>query len=631
MNENGLFLIRAARLIGVLAFWVVSSQGPAHAQLAITEVMSQASTNRGAAWVGSQSDFWELTNFGTNAIDVTGYTFSDNKLDPPNLLVPTDEPLIMRPGQSVVFVRTESTTNGAQFRAWWGECLNSNVPVRFYPRAPGFDENFDGIRLWDTASNLVDRIYFGVARRGVTFMSDTNTGEFGVYSQLEACGACRAEMADDIGSPGMACERIPLQIVQQPTNQTACAGAPATFTARAIGLPRAKYQWFYNGIVIPGATAASYTVTNATPSRNGSYHVDVSNGLMLFHSAPATLAVSTNPSAPVILSPPADFELYSNQTARFSVTVCAFPPASYQWFSNGVPLVGATNPVLLLPNCTPAMSGAEICVRVQNSLGTNIVCARLIVTPRPELRITEIMASTASNCVQHADWFEVTNYGTNSVNLLGYRFSDYPTLEGAFVVTQAVSLLPGRSAVFVEGMSAAEFSQWWAAGNLPPGLPIITYTGMGLSGELGDALYLWNAAATEDDSDPVESKSFASAMNGISVRFGFDESDCYFGCESAVSEFGAFRALECDDIGSPGYTANSPPRLVSIARDAFGASITWHAVEGKTYRLEYNPVPQASGWMSLGDTVAADSLPTKTDTSATGVGQRFYRVVQLTP
>ncbi|MDB6030821.1 MAG: hypothetical protein JWM16_1159, partial [Verrucomicrobiales bacterium] len=36
-----------------------------HAQLAITEVMSSASTNLGSALVPQNSDFWELSNLGT--------------------------------------------------------------------------------------------------------------------------------------------------------------------------------------------------------------------------------------------------------------------------------------------------------------------------------------------------------------------------------------------------------------------------------------------------------------------------------------------------------------------------------------------------------------------------------------
>src|SRR5688572_3094222 len=50
----------------------------APAQLAITEVMSSASSTLGTNAVGSHPDFWELTNFGTNVIDLTDYRFNDS-------------------------------------------------------------------------------------------------------------------------------------------------------------------------------------------------------------------------------------------------------------------------------------------------------------------------------------------------------------------------------------------------------------------------------------------------------------------------------------------------------------------------------------------------------------------------
>ena len=50
----------------------------AHGQLAITETMSSESTNLGPALVVQGPDFWELTNFGTNSIDLTGYIFNDS-------------------------------------------------------------------------------------------------------------------------------------------------------------------------------------------------------------------------------------------------------------------------------------------------------------------------------------------------------------------------------------------------------------------------------------------------------------------------------------------------------------------------------------------------------------------------
>jgi hypothetical protein len=83
----------------------------AHAQLVITEVMSQASTNLGTALVAQNSDYWELSNFGTNALDLTGYKWND---DAGGLAGADSTPfqgLIVAPGQSVVFV--ESTAGGS--------------------------------------------------------------------------------------------------------------------------------------------------------------------------------------------------------------------------------------------------------------------------------------------------------------------------------------------------------------------------------------------------------------------------------------------------------------------------------------------------------------------------------------
>ena len=615
-----------ARVLALGALVVLAFS--ARAQLAITEVMSDAATNHGPVVVPSHSDFWELTNYGPTPINLAGYFFADSLETPLVPLVAAgDPPLLLAPNQSVVLVRSKETTNVAQFRAWWGACLALNVPVRLYPRTPGFDNGSDGLRLWDAASNLIDRVNFGVARKGVTFVSDPSTGAFGVFSQFGPDGTCQAATADDLGSPGTAGPPVPLQILQQPASQLVCAGTEATFTVQAIGLPRPRFQWFRDNVAIPGATAARHTVTNALPAQAGAYRVAVFNGVMLLNSTAAPLIVSTTPSPPSILAPPLDFECYAGQTARFAVTACAFPLAAYQWLSNGVPLGGATNRALVLPNCTSAMSGAQFCVGVQNAFGSYLACARLTVTPKPELRITEIMAHADPDCPQHGDWFELTNQGTNALQLLGWRFADRFSLEGARAITQSVTLLPGQSALLVESLTAEAFRQWWGVENLPPGLPILTYTGLGFS-ELGDEIYLWNAAAT-DPFDVVDSKSFAATVQPFSLRF--DELDCYFGCASVVAEFGALRAAQCSEVGSPGYTTNPPPRLVSVRHDSLGTHLTWRAVEGKTYRLEANTTWQSSGWSSLGDMVATNSLPGRTDASAARPDRRFYRVLQLTP
>src|SRR5262245_48736148 len=194
--------------------------GSTYAQLAITELMSDAATNQGPVRLETGSEVWELTNFGNTAIDLRDYTFADSLETPRVLLVrPGEEPLVIGPMESVIFVRSKETTNVAQFRDWWGSCLNTAVEVRMVPRTPGFDQVSDGLRVWDPALNLVDRVDFGVARRGVSFVSDPITGEFGALSEVGMCGSCRGATADDVGSPGVTCGPIPLRIVLQPASQ----------------------------------------------------------------------------------------------------------------------------------------------------------------------------------------------------------------------------------------------------------------------------------------------------------------------------------------------------------------------------------------------------------------------------
>src|SRR5947207_922432 len=105
------------------------------AELAITEVMSQSLMSN-TRFRGP--DFFEVTNFGTNAMDLHGYGFGDNNLAV-NHTYPFDN-LVIGGGESVIFCRSNAWVRSREdFIAWWGA---TNVPrdlqVRMY-LAPGFD------------------------------------------------------------------------------------------------------------------------------------------------------------------------------------------------------------------------------------------------------------------------------------------------------------------------------------------------------------------------------------------------------------------------------------------------------------------------------------------------------------
>jgi VCBS repeat-containing protein len=123
--------------------------------------------------------------------------------------------------------------------------------------------------------------------------------------------------------------------------------------------------------------------------------------------------------------------------------------------------------------------------------------------PVPNLAITEASPWSSGNSLYKADWFEITNIGSTTVDLTGLRFDDDSNAFGSSVPLQGVSsLAPGKSAVFLEAVDteAATISQLtsafkadWFGANVPSGFQIGTYTGAGVGLSTGgDALNLFD-------------------------------------------------------------------------------------------------------------------------------------------
>lgn len=86
-------------------------------------------------------------------------------------------------------------------------------------------------------------------------------------------------------------------ILLHPTNQTLLPGQAAQFAVSATGIPSPTYQWHKNGAPIPGATNATYSISNAMPTDNGTYSVVVTTPAGSLVSSNATLTVNV-PLAP---------------------------------------------------------------------------------------------------------------------------------------------------------------------------------------------------------------------------------------------------------------------------------------------------------------------------------------------
>jgi hypothetical protein len=602
--------------------------------------MSSASSNLGTSFVPQRPDFWELTNFGTNTLDLTGYRFGDEegiRGRPAEMF----DGLQIGPLESIIFFGSARgvCTNAAQFRAWWGDGnLPTNLQIYSYDK-PGLSSLGDVVQIWrvtGAVTTLVDRVQFYLARPGVTFTYNPATGVLDSFSEAGQASAFKAVETDDVGSPGITTGSVPLAITMQPQTQTVDAGAPVTFNVRASGLPKPRFQWRLNGVPITGATSNVFEIPATQPTDAGAYTVELANGVVNALSDPALLQINTIPSPPSIVVPPADLVVTPGQAAIFHVSVRGYPLPNFQWQFNGENLFGATAATLKIFGVNFNSSGVYS-VRIWNTNGLTNTAAVLTVRAQPNLVITEMMGSLSTNTAVPGgtDWWELTNFDANAVNLRGYRFNDSPgVLEGAVVIAHDLIIQPGESVLFIQATTPDLFTSWWGEENLPENAQFVRYRRNGIKAE-GDSMTLWNATALDDDdfitqAEYVHLNSDSTPMRGISRSFwcdGFVE----FGEPSVMGVCGTIKAAGSEDIGSPGYVVNHPPRIIApsalkIFRDAQDVHLTWKTQAGKRYELLSKDSLDAVNWTPLSQHAAPGAQLTITDTTASGAVRRFYRL-----
>ena len=185
-----------------------------------------------------------------------------------------------------------------------------------------------------------------------------------------------------------------------------------------------------------------------------------------------------------------------------------------------------------------------------------------------QLAITEVHSAQSTNGVPsvHADWWELSNLGTSPIDLTGYRFNDDTGGLAAGVITlPSVILSPNESAIFVETLSESDFRKWWGE-QLKPDLRVFTYStnSIGLSSS-GDALWLWNASAT-NTLDIVTSAEFSAASLGAS--WIPNPTTGLMTDLSSITNPGTFPAADNADLASPGtHPGPVPLRFATEASD----------------------------------------------------------------
>lgn len=169
---------------------------PVTYDLAITEVMASSNDANSAI----SDDWFEITNYGSTAVDLAGFSWDDNSYLAGTVVFPN---VSVAPGEALVVTQIDSA-NEAAFRSTWnlGPWVQVLFNEDFATAQPGFSANGDGVALFDSSATPIEicRAEYTAALAGFSVEYDTAC----MYLGNAAVGVRGAytSTGGDVGSPG---------------------------------------------------------------------------------------------------------------------------------------------------------------------------------------------------------------------------------------------------------------------------------------------------------------------------------------------------------------------------------------------------------------------------------------------
>lgn len=529
--------------------------------LIISEVAPWSSGNS----PGVGADWFEVTNTSTTAVDITGWRIDDDSASFANSSALSGVTSIA-PGQSVIFVDGDANTINAFVSTWFGGTLPSGVAIGTYG-GPGLGTGGDAVNLFDASGALVTGVTFGASPAASPFASFDNAAGLSFVSTLSATGVNGAfsvidvgvnEAAVLIGSPGsISVSPVPLTtLVAIAATDAAAAEAgqnPGTFTILRTGDTTDALTVVYGFAVGTGqATSDDYT-----PILTG--NVEIPAGAN---------------SVDITITPVDDPIPEGTET----VTLVLFDEPGYDLGTN---------------------TSATVTIEDNDSAIANF-----------NLQVTEIWSGNSVGSNLTADWFELTNLGTEAwVSGVApdlYYDDAPPNPANAVLIGGITQIDPGESVVVVIGTApdAQTFSSVWSSVIDLAGVDIGFTNGAGL-GANGDGVALF-VGLPGTASVPADFETYPAGSAGQSYNvdlMGFSVA----GSNGAVAT--APNANGQSAVGSPGngnpivvepskilnetfdYAENGEPRAFTLT-DASGTPIDFF---GEATSFDYFGVLDGNG------------------------------------
>ncbi|MFN4819230.1 MAG: hypothetical protein ACK5JK_08350, partial [Ignavibacteria bacterium] len=175
-------------------------------------------------------------------------------------------------------------------------------------------------------------------------------------------------------------------------HDTSCIGEEVVFEAKVAGKPEMlplTYQWTRNGIQIPNANAAKYTINNISMSDSGAYSVIVSVGQLSSGTLSATygpIGLSIKPQTMIVNDIQQEVSLCHDQIKVVSCMAQGMQ-LNYQWMKSGNAIIGQQKNEIVI-NGKDFIDGDEIYCVIKGDCGADTT-KRMKISITPELRITK--------------------------------------------------------------------------------------------------------------------------------------------------------------------------------------------------------------------------------------------------
>ncbi|NEU79412.1 SdiA-regulated domain-containing protein [Nostoc sp. UIC 10630] len=255
------------------------NENPTTSSIFITEVAPWSSGN---SPVGA--DWFELTNKGLSAVDITGWKIDDNS-NSFAFSVALSGITTIGAGESVIFLEG-ATVNPTFLSNWFGANPPAGLKIGNYSGSGiGLSTGGDAVNIYNSTGALQANVVFGASPAAAPFATFDNAAlsNNATIATLSAVGINGAFVAvnssTEIGSPGTIVSSLPtIAIAAQDANAAEAGTDPGTFRISRTGSTTNALTVNYNVATGAGqATSADYipTLTGTATIAAGESFVDI--------------------------------------------------------------------------------------------------------------------------------------------------------------------------------------------------------------------------------------------------------------------------------------------------------------------------------------------------------------------